>query len=326
MIIKHSSNHGHMGLTEPDGQFLRELRIGDDILTTDKRDGKYDAMICWWEFTEEFLDFRGPKVFYCCEPSFYFLGWRRSKFELRKRLRSLRSDEFAWHYHPHPLMRVEHESSAFSDPEIPLSDHSIAGAAAILGNLGNPITRNLGRQKRLEFIILSGCDIYGPKESWENFQLGFFSRKGFPKGYRGECVHTQKISVLSKYHACVCLENSCEPLYFTEKFPDAVRAGCVPIYHAHPTVREEFLKGAVWVDPGDYGFDARLAMEAALKMDRAQVADVNYQWLNGSGILEKTCLESVYKKLSRILDARIRGVLDLPETATRPDLPDFDVS
>ena len=90
MIIKHSSRHGHMGLAGEDGRYLKELKIGDDILTTESRDGKFDAMICWWEFTDEFLEFKGPKLFYCCEPSFYFRGWRSQKRGLRKKLHSLR--------------------------------------------------------------------------------------------------------------------------------------------------------------------------------------------------------------------------------------------
>ena len=199
MIIKHSSNHGHMGLTGADGQFLREFKIGDNILTTEKRDGKYDAMICWWEFTEEFLDFRGPKLFYCCEPSFYFRGWRSSKRELRRRLQSLRADEFAWHYHENLKMRVVHETSAFSDKRLILGSHSISNAVTVLGNLGRPMLRNRGRQKRLQFIIESGCHIYGPKKNWATFQLGLFSKKGFPIGYQGECSHLLKISILSKY-------------------------------------------------------------------------------------------------------------------------------
>lgn len=322
MIIKHSSNHGHMGIGAPGGGWLRNLEVGGDVLTLEPRAEGYDAMLCWWEFTQEFLDFQGPKVFYCCEPSFYFRGWRRSKFELRKRLRSLRSDEFAWHYHPHPLMRVEHESSDFSDKGIPLEDHQIMNAASVLNNLGSPFSRNPGRQRRAEFVVESGCDIFGPVNSWERFRINVFSKAEFPPNYKGECPVGQKLLFLSKYHACVCLENSCEPFYFTEKFPDAVRAGCVPIYHAHPTVKEEFLQGAVWVDPGDYGFDAQLTMEAALKMDRSAVADTNTRWLNESGILERTSVFAVYKKLAGILNARVSGRLDIPERAERPNLMD----
>jgi hypothetical protein len=322
MIIKHSSRHGHMGLAGEDGGYLKELKIGDDILTTESRDGKFDAMICWWEFTEEFLAFEGPKLFYCCEPSFYFRGWRSSKIHLRRGLHSLRADEFAWHFHENSQMRVEHETSAFSDKNLPLGDHVIPNAATVLGNLGRPIFRNKGRQKRLKFIIESGCHIYGPNKNWGAFQLKLFSKKGFPVGYQGECSHTQKISILSKYHACICFENSSEPEYFTEKFPDAVRAGCVPIYHPHPAVRDKFLAGAIWVDPVDYGLDARATMEAALKLERKEVAAQNLQWLRNNANLQQTKVEKIYEKLAGILRKKMSGSISLPERATRANLPD----
>lgn len=322
MIIKHSSRHGHMGVTGESGEYLKELKIGNDILSTEERDGKFDAMICWWEFTEEFLEFKGPKLFYCCEPSFYFRGWRSSKRELRRRLHSLRADEFAWHFHENAQMRVEHETSAFSDHKLPMGDHSIQNAAAVLGNLGRPFFRNKGRQKRLKFIIESGCHIYGPNKNWGSFQLDLFSKKGFPFGYQGECSHPQKISILSKYHACICFENSCEPEYFTEKFPDAVRAGCIPIYHPHPMVREKFLNGAVWVDPMDYSLDPVATMKAALEMDRELVAAQNAKWLRENPNLQLTKVEKIYAKMVDILKKKISGEIDLPNPATRSNLPD----
>jgi hypothetical protein len=322
MIIKHSSRHGHMGLTGVDGALLKEFRIGDDILTTEPRDGKFDAMICWWEFTDEFLAFEGPKLFYCCEPSFYFRGWRSSKIELRRRLHSLRADEFAWHFHENSQMCVEHETSAFSDQNLPMGNHAIQNAATVLGNLGRPILRNKGRQKRLNFIIESGCHIYGPNKNWGAFQLNLFSKKGSPSGYQGECTHTQKISILSKYHACICFENSCEPEYFTEKFPDAVRAGCVPIYHPHPVVKEKFLTGAVWVDPMDYGLDARATMRAAMAMNRQLVAAQNLKWLRENPHLRLTKVENIYVKMVDILKKKITGEICLPQLATRRNLPD----
>lgn len=322
MIIKHSSRHGHMGMTGDDGDYLREIKIADDVLTTENQKGSFDAMICWWEFTDEFLAFKGPKIFYCCEPSFYFRGWRSSKRELRKRLHALSADEFAWHFHENPVMRVEHETSAFSNFNLPMGDHSIQNAATVLGNLGRPIFRNRGRQKRLKFIIDSGCHVYGPNKNWGTFQLDLFSKKGFPIGYQGECSHPQKISILSKYHACICFENSCEPEYFTEKFPDAVRAGCVPIYHPHPIVKEKFLNGAVWVDPMDYGLDPVATVKAALEMDREQVAAQNAKWLKENPNLQLTKVETIYSKMVDILRKKISGEISLPQKASRANLVD----
>ena len=322
MIIKHSSRHGHMGLTGVDGVWLKELRIGNDMLTTENRDGKFDAMICWWEFTDEFLAFKGPKLFYCCEPSFYFHGWRASKIELRRKLHSIRADEFAWHFHESPEMRVEHETSDFSSKNEVFYDNQILKAATVLSNLGHPLTRNHGRQKRAEFVCQSGCDIFGPQHAWSHFRLNLLSKPNYPINYRGECPVGAKRAFLSKYHACICFENSCEPEYFTEKFPDAVRAGCVPIYHPHPVVKEKFLNGAVWVDPMDYNLDALATVNAALAMNREKVAAQNLKWLNENNNLQLTKVENIYVKMVDILKKKISGEISLPQRATRRNLPD----
>jgi hypothetical protein len=322
-IIKITAPHGHMGVwSHEENGWAKEIQIGEYVFTTAKNAGEVDGMVCWWEFTEEFLEYGGPRVFYCCEPSFYFRGVRGVKRELRKRLATLRMDEFAWHYHPHPDMRVVHESFSLLDCKDCGERSREAKAVAVLGNLGRPIFRNAGRQRRLEFIIHSGCDIYGPKSSWVNFQLGLFSRSGFPETFRGECARAVKFDTLSNYHACICLENSSEELYFTEKFPDAVRAGCVPIYHAHPTVREVFLNGAIWVDPADYHFDARSTVEAALKMDRVEVDENNKRWFQTHSKFQETSFGNVYLRLAGILKKKAAGEIRLPEKARRANLRD----
>jgi hypothetical protein len=46
------------------------------------------------------------------------------------------------------------------------------------------------------------------------------------------------------------------------QFVDAVMAGCVPIYHAHETVRDTVLVGARWVDPAE--FDSTLCAHSTM--------------------------------------------------------------
>jgi hypothetical protein len=50
----------------------------------------------------------------------------------------------------------------------------------------------------------------------------------------------EHIRFLSAYKVAICLENCVEPYYFTEKFINAVRAACIPVYHAHATVKTPF--------------------------------------------------------------------------------------
>lgn len=314
MKIKVSNNFGHLGLTTP------QFETDGHVLRCDWPADQIEGMICWWEFTEEFLAFRGPKVFYCCEPSFYFDGIRSPKRLLRRRLASLRQDEFCWHYHPDATMRVVHHTDWY--PGIPrLGDEPRKRqAVAVVGNLGRPLVRNAGRQARLNFILGSGCDILGREAQWRHFRLHLLSRSGPPSTYQGECQ--DKVDSISKYHANICLENSSEPLYFTEKFLHAVQAGCVPIYHAHPSVREAFLGGAIWVDPADYAWNPRATMDAALNMDRKHVAAVNHRWRESHPRVLQTDTPTVYSRIAGILALKSKGEIDLPERASRGRLKD----
>jgi hypothetical protein len=104
----------------------------------------------------------------------------------------------------------------------------------------------------------------------------------------------------------VCLENSAEPHYFTEKFVNAARAGCIPVYHAHPTVRNEFLCDAKWVDPADFGFSPRRTIEYALAQDQSEFRRANDKWLK-SGVLDETDDRNVLPMLHRIIRSKIEN-------------------
>ena len=85
----------------------------------------------------------------------------------------------------------------------------------------------------------------------------------------------------------MCLENCTEAYYFTEKFVYAVRAGCIPVYHAHATVKTSFLSGARWIDPADFAFSPRRTIDFALNQDQMEFRSINDAWLE-SGILADT--------------------------------------
>ena len=312
MRIQLSAPHKHLGLN------IEQLEVNGHRLRCDWSRGQVEAMIGFWEFTDEFLSYHGPKVFYCCEPSFYFDGFRASKRLLRSRLSSLRTDEFAWHYHDAKAMRVEHHTGSVLPRDF--SGARMKSAAAVIGNLGHPLARNPGRQRRLEFILESGCDIYGSSANWTTFRRHPWNRKGAPPTYRGPC--DSKLDTLRHYQVCVCFENSSEPLYFTEKFPDAVRAGCVPIYHAHSSVKEQYLEGAVWVDPADFDWDTSATMESAFSLTREDVAEQNRNWMDTNAAFGATLLEAVYERLTGLLDAKAHGRLVNTSPALRARLKD----
>jgi hypothetical protein len=97
------------------------------------------------------------------------------------------------------------------------------------------------------------------------------------------------------------MENADEPNYFTEKFVEAVIAGCVPVYHANRSVRDTFLTGAVWFDPADYGFDPKATIDAALNADRDAVAAANRSWLQSNSHVVASRGENVMQALGNIL-------------------------
>jgi len=49
-----------------------------------------------------------------------------------------------------------------------------------------------------------------------------------------------------------CVFGECTKLITLLKIVYAVRAGCIPVYHAHATVKTSFLSGARWIDPADF--------------------------------------------------------------------------
>lgn len=318
MKIQISNRHGPFGFANS------QLETDGHILRFDWPANEIEGMICHWEFTEEFVNFNGPKVFYCCEPSFYFRGFAAPKRQLRRRIGDLREDEFAWHYHPSESMRVVHHTDWGSVAQHAGKAPRKPNAIAVLGNLGRPILRNLGRQARLEFIVGSGCHIFGPKGQWARFQLRVFGPKGPPSTYQGEIPFGvgPKLDRLLEYRACICLENSAESLYFTEKFPHAVLAGCIPIYHAHPSVKQAFLQGAIWIDPADYDWDPKATMVAAENLNREEVDKANRLWLESHPKFQKTTLASVYSHLAEIVAHKANGKINLPSRARRVQLDD----
>ena len=128
-----------------------------------------------------------------------------------------------------------------------------------------------------------------------------------------------QIRALSIYRANLCLENTVMPYYFTEKFVNAARAGCVPIYHAHPTVREGFLKGAQWIDPADFKFDVSETISAALDCNARSFRESNWQWLRS----EQVAATEGYRVWTRIVGLVVSRISrSSPEGAGGPRAAD----
>jgi hypothetical protein len=171
-------------------------------------------------------------------------------------------------------------------------------------------------------ILDRRVELFGKPDAWANFR--HFPKLWIqrpPDNYAGKASpgdeidgDDKKIQFLSGYKVAVCLENCTEAYYFTEKFINAVRAGCIPVYHAHASVRDTFLSGARWVDPADFGFSSRRTIEFALDQDQTKFRSVNDAWLE-SGILADTDDLKVFPKLHEMISAKLR---DQNARATKP--------
>jgi hypothetical protein len=160
-------------------------------------------------------------------------------------------------------------------------------------------------------ILDRHVELFGKPDAWENFRHfpKLWIRRP-PDNYMGKTTpgtsyyEDEHIRFLSGYKVAVCLENCAEAYYFTEKFVNAVRAGCISVYHAHPSVKKRFLDGAKWVDPADFGFSPQRTIEFALAQDQAVFRRINDAWLE-SGILAETDDQKVIPMLHDIMKGKL---------------------
>jgi hypothetical protein len=269
----------------PDTEFFN----GDHLFSARIPLKEADALLAWWEPVDELYSFDGPKLFYCAEPYEVPSVWREPKWQTAEQ--RLQQDEIVRPGHPNPARRIMHDTH-FVRLEMTRRINRENRAVAIVSNNGQNWPGGVWEQMELRNSLVTHplVDLFGGKKAWIGFRRRFLLPATSPRNYRGELLGTWSddsvIGLSAKYKVAVCLENSCEPYYFTEKFVNAVRSGCIPVYHAHPTVATGILKNARWVDPANYGFDSSRTLKAALSQDLSQFQDVNEQWLLSDAVAE----------------------------------------
>jgi hypothetical protein len=109
----------------------------------------------------------------------------------------------------------------------------------------------------------------------------------------------------------VCLENTFDsPNYFTEKFVNAARAGCIPVFHAVPSVQEGRLVGARWVDPVSFAFNPKATLLFALNQDISGYQAANDAWLD-SPHLQTTHRDAIWQRIGELMLRKINSHMDL---------------
>ena len=257
-----------------------------------------DALLSIWSPCDELLAFPRRKAWYCCEPSCQFRVIEGGRWAtLRARLDR---SEFLHHAHPEARFRVPHVTH-FEPLSMNVAGNRRARAIAIVSNHGgSPLTRHRDLSFRNHMVTGDGVDLFG-RAGWASYRASAWSRRRAPANYQGELPgdwsDTAKRSVMSTYKVCVCLENMNEFGYFSEKFVEAVVAGCIPVYRASADIRDTVLQGARWFDPADARWPGRAAIAAALDANLADVQQANLEWLQNSASLAATHSHSVFEKL-----------------------------
>lgn len=264
---------------------------------------KADGLIALYDPSAELLDFNGPKLWCTYEPKWHS---HYHKHPIGKKLvKVLKNSEWAYYANPDDRYRVPHIVASDSVRKV-RKDLVSPRAIAMVSNFGGRLwflNRQISLRNRM--ILCSQVELYGRSKSWSNFRhFPKLWKVEPPENYMGEVdgghLDDSFIEFLSGYKVCICLENSCEPYYFTEKFVNAVRAGCIPVYYAHPTVEENFLKGAMWINPQDFNFDPIKTIEHALSQDIQTLTKANDTWLN-SGILNKMTHAGFWEQICSIM-------------------------
>ena len=268
-----------------------------------------DALLVLYDPSDELLKFDGPKLWFTIEPSWHHHF--HSHPIGRRLVQELRASERSFYAHPDEVYRIPHPtySGTLSRPRLPSIRQT---AVASVNNFGGRLWFFKSHfRTRNRMILDRHVELFGKPDVWANFR--HFPKlwiHGPPESYMGQPTpgtsyyDDEHIRFLSAYKVAVCLENSTEAYYFTEKFVNSVRAGCIPVYHAHPTVRKKFLRNAKWVDPADFGFSPRDTIEYALAQDQSEFRRANDTWLE-SGILADTDNQKVVLKLHNIISSKL---------------------
>jgi hypothetical protein len=257
---------------------------------------KADALVAFYDPTQELLEFKGPKIWYTSEPSWHY---HFNRHPIGKKLKAtLNETEHLFYNNKNPKYRIPHYTyrSPLTFPRV--SEVRPRALACVTNFGGRAWFLNNQIKIRNKMILSPEVDLYGSIKSWSNFRdFPAIWKKGAPKNFcgpaPGKSHHDIEFALfLSSYKVLVCLENCIEENYFTEKFVNAVRAGCIPIYHPHPSVKEKFLSGAKWVDPSDFNFSPKETIAYALSQNHSEYREINDKWIQ-SGVLN--CTEESYK-------------------------------
>ena len=154
----------------------------------------------------------------------------------------------------------------------------------------------------------SFCDIYG--RNWPENKVTGESRR-HPGGWR-----VKKLDELASYRYCICFENLHWKNYVTEKFWDAVQAGCIPIYYSGSNGLNEVidLSGAILLrDMGSFQAVYRSIKEMTVSEYEDRIGRLRQQMVNIAAVHDRNLLfDAQYEQFrlrAQTAVRRVRGKL-----------------
>ncbi len=285
-----------------------DLRLGNILYSPRVALEEADALLVLYDASDELLRFTGPKLWFSMEPACHL-----HSHPVGKRLvQDLDATERAFYGHPDTRYRVPHPTydGSLSRPRVASVRRAVVATVNNFGGRLWFLKPHIWIRNRM--IMDRRVELFGAPQAWAQFRHfpKLWMRRP-PDNYMGRAsagadIHDDdRIRFLSAYKVAVCLENCTEAHYFTEKFVCAVRAGCIPVYHAHPTVKSSFLSGARWIDPADFSFSSGRTIDFALNQDQMEFRSINDAWLE-SGILADTDGRKLVPKLHEIISGKLR--------------------
>ena len=258
-----------------------------------------DGLLCWCALSPDFADYQKPKAWHQDEP----ITMSHFRTSLAKKvLKTIRPNEFFHHTNPYPEWRVLSPTHLGELTTFVNSDEQCRVVALVSNFGGRAWWLQSGNRLRNRMILEPRVMLYGNQDSWRKFRLWPWNRPQVPKNYNGNATASwtsdSQIQFLSQFKVAVCLENSYQShRYFTEKFVNAARAGCIPVYHATQVVRQERLHGAKWIDPADHGFDPKRTLDFALSEEPAAYRQANNLWLKQAH-LQETFRQNIWQRIA----------------------------
>lgn len=287
----------------------RVIKTDSCVFDPDIDEHHADAVIIYYDAFPDTIRFPKKTYWWKTEPKWHSMYRNKAAKHIQKILPA----ENILSYNELSIeQRIPHQTHIRKDLQV-IKNNREKKVGAVVSNFGDAMWLLRPSFLLRNFLITrKGVSLYGRFDSWNRYPHRLLPKKFQkpPDNYCGEIGgwvydDISTIERFARFHALICLENSFEPFYFTEKLVFAVAAGCLPIYLPHPTVAQEYLNDCFFINPIKYMFRSKYIFEAALNTPIEEVWEQNDKWLKRH--LERkdgTREDQLWDRVSRLISSR----------------------